>query len=142
MTIERAAEVIKQHIKVDATGLAPAVVSHYIFGFEAAAQALSDAGLLAGGWRPVNMNDKVGVRLTPHGHTCLRNEHDRLFANLPSPPVYERPKEDGDGWSEFQLWDLMHRLGAHYYLGCQMPFETTIRLPPPPPSDPAIFETP
>jgi hypothetical protein len=33
-------ETIMRHIRVDATGLAPAVVGHYIFGFEEAADAI------------------------------------------------------------------------------------------------------
>jgi len=37
---ERLAGLARQHIKVDATGLAPAVVSHYIDGFDELADAI------------------------------------------------------------------------------------------------------
>ena len=32
--------IMRQHIKADASGLAPAVISHYLFGFEDAADAI------------------------------------------------------------------------------------------------------
>jgi hypothetical protein len=37
---EAVARIIREHVKVDATGLAPAVVGHCIFGFEDAADAI------------------------------------------------------------------------------------------------------
>ena len=47
------------------------------------------------------------------------------------PEDYIPPKEDTEGWSTWQLWDLMQRFGQHFYLQntpAQMPFETTIEI--------------
>ena len=49
-TVKKVAEAIREHIRVDATGLAPAVVGHFIFGFDAAARAAIAA---MQGWRPI-----------------------------------------------------------------------------------------
>lgn len=38
--VERVAQLISKHVKADATGLAPAVISHYLFGFNDAARAV------------------------------------------------------------------------------------------------------
>ncbi len=42
-------KVMRQHIKADATGLAPAVISHYIVGFEEAADAILNLAPVAKG---------------------------------------------------------------------------------------------
>lgn len=80
----------------------------------------------------VNLNDKVWVRLTAEGRRRLREQHNALVRALPGLklPEYTPPVEI-NGWSEWQLWDLMHRLGVFLWNGCQVPFETTIRLEPP-----------
>ena len=39
-SVEEVARVIKDFVKADATGLAPAVIGHYLFGFKEAAQAV------------------------------------------------------------------------------------------------------
>jgi hypothetical protein len=54
---EAVARIIREHVKVDATGLAPAVVGHCIFGFEEAADAI--LSLIGGGGVP------AGLRLVP-----------------------------------------------------------------------------
>ena len=41
-------KVMRQHIKADATGLAPAVISHYIVGFEEAADAILNLAPVGG----------------------------------------------------------------------------------------------
>lgn len=68
-----------------------------------------------------NMNDKVWVRLTDRGRDILR-EQDRAM-RLP-----EILPDEVDGWSRWQLWDLMNRLGKACAMGVAVPFETTIRL--------------
>lgn len=44
--------------------------------------------------------------------------------------MYIPPVEDSDGWSSWQLWNLMQELGPHIYIGCEIPFETTIEFEP------------
>ncbi len=74
-----------------------------------------------------NVNDKVRVKLTDHGRQALRRRHADLWDGI-SPHQYEPPKEDAEGWSEWQMWDLMESLGHMWYMGGPPPFDTTIQL--------------
>ena len=76
----------------------------------------------------ININDKVRVKLTPHGRELVRAQWERTFSFLPQPPPYRAPTEDFAGWSTWQLWELMSIFGPYIYHGGQLPFETTIRL--------------
>lgn len=78
------------------------------------------------GWLPFNVNDYVRVKLTEAGREALVKEHVALFRSLPEQPKYVPPQTDAEGWSKFQLWDLMHRLGAACFVGGPVPFETAI----------------
>lgn len=76
-----------------------------------------------------NINNKVAVRLTDYGRTCLRKNYDQLNAacggRLMHP--FKLPEETVDGWSEWQMHDLMNQLGE--YVGpCfgDTPFEPEI----------------
>lgn len=73
----------------------------------------------------INMNDRVYVRLTDTGRGHIEKAHHELFmGKVPFAPT----KEDADGWSEWQLWDLMQTLGDVCFMGGPVPFETAIRL--------------
>ena len=82
-----------------------------------------------------NLNSDVFVRLTPEGRHIHKRSHDELNTHIHhvSPKVktamYERPEEDEDGWSKWQLWELMSSFGEHIYNGCRPPFELNIRIP-------------
>lgn len=71
-----------------------------------------------------NLNDYVYVQLTESGINELRRQHrdDRI------PHKFIPPKTDKDGWSKWQLHDLMERFGHLSNLGFTSPFNTTIRL--------------
>ena len=75
--------------------------------------------------RKLNINDKVRVRLTDLGREELVRGHEKLFRGR---WPYRAPHEDAEGWSEWQLWDLMHRLGHMCSLGSRLPFETVIEI--------------
>jgi hypothetical protein len=75
-----------------------------------------------------NINDNVRVRLTPHGHAIYRKNHDELYIFNANPNPYRAPTEDADGWSTWQLWDLMSHFGASMHNGCKLPFETEIKI--------------
>lgn len=76
---------------------------------------------------PLNLNDKVRVRLTDIGREIHRRQFDEFKQRFPAFGYdYSPPKEDADGWSEWQLWDLMGTFGNYISLGCNVPFETTI----------------
>lgn len=80
-----------------------------------------------------NINEIVRVKLTDHGRAVHAADHAMFWASLASSkgiktPEYQPPKEDADGWSKWQLWDLMGTFGAHTGL-CRVPcFETTIEI--------------
>lgn len=71
-----------------------------------------------------NINSKVRVRLTERG----RRIHRENFWNLMGDKHKYKPPEEVDGWSEWQMWELMHEFGANCYNGCTVPFETEIEL--------------
>ena len=76
-----------------------------------------------------NVNDHVRVKLTDYGRELLRQQDEAFFAKTGVSLLPQH--EDADGWSTWQLWTLMERLGAYCRLGGPEPFETTIWLCPP-----------
>lgn len=80
---------------------------------------------------PFNINDYVRVRLTPYGHKALFDQYLALISHYPykTPPFpYSAPKEDENGWSKWQMWDLMSTLGGSISMGGPNPFETSIEI--------------
>ncbi len=81
-------------------------------------------------WFPFNINASVKVRLTPRGRQLLIEEDARWARLIRSRggqwPVYQLPVEDKDGWSVWQMWDLMAKLGKHCGMGSKTPFETNV----------------
>lgn len=74
----------------------------------------------------LNLNDRVRVKLTDHGREILRKDYEERFAFLGR--KYVPPKEDAEGWSEWQLWNLFQDFGQHIYLGGKLPFDTIIQF--------------
>jgi len=74
-----------------------------------------------------SLSHYVQVKLTDFGRRALRSQHAKFYEHAPRVPEYELPEEDRDGWSRWQLWDLMNRLGE-YCRGAPVPFETIIRI--------------
>lgn len=76
-----------------------------------------------------NVNNKVRVKLTEMGRAIHRSQHDDLIAQVPGLTMrYTPPKEDAEGWSEWQMWHLMETFGPHICMGCEPPFETEIDI--------------
>ena len=83
-----------------------------------------------------NINDTVRVRLTDHGRAVLRQDWEsttNIYYGRPEQRAirgeYKPPKEDENGWSEWQLWALMNAFGEHTWLASQLCLETTIEIP-------------
>ena len=77
-----------------------------------------------------NVNHYVRVKITPHGKKCLRKNYDDLaksYGGKLSFP-FRLPKADKDGWTRFQMHDLIANFGQHMYCGCEVPFETEIEI--------------
>ena len=78
-----------------------------------------------------NINETVKVRLTDRGHEILKELHDDLYSRLPKSTTMRREyiaEEDADGYTKFQMHDLMSTFGYHVSLGSSLPFETDIIL--------------
>jgi hypothetical protein len=75
--------------------------------------------------KTINMNDVVSVRLTDVGRKELQKQHDALRAIAPHLPPKKEIKEV-DGWSRWQIHELMRRLGHLLSLGSEPPFELDI----------------
>lgn len=69
-----------------------------------------------------NINANVWVRLTDEGRRIFSDEQAKY------PEHYRLRLEEDDGWSRWQFWELMSIFGARMFNGCNVPFETTIRL--------------
>lgn len=76
---------------------------------------------------PFNINENVRVKLTARGREIHRQRYEPLCAKT---GLTYRPKtEDADGWSVWQLWDLMNLFGSAIQLGkSDLPFSTQIEV--------------
>jgi hypothetical protein len=74
-----------------------------------------------------NVNHYVYVRLTDRGRQIHRERFEAVFAGTKI--KYSAPVENADGWSKWQLWDLMNVFGEHVRLGVELPFECEIEIP-------------
>lgn len=63
-----------------------------------------------------NINDYVKVKLTEHGKKILKEKDINNSV-------------DENGYTKFQLWDIMNIFGEYCILGCDVPFETEIIIP-------------
>ena len=77
-----------------------------------------------------DINSTVKVRLTEYGKELHRKNWESLWTSINrlDEHPYEPPKTDADGYVEFQMWDLMGRLGKYCDWGCDLPFETVILI--------------
>ena len=75
-----------------------------------------------------NLNDYVFIKLTAVGKEEHKRQYDELNKSLKNPRSYNPPEEDVNGWSKWQLHTLFSNFGHMIYLGCDPPFETTIKL--------------
>ncbi|HHZ97411.1 MAG TPA: hypothetical protein EYN67_18120 [Flavobacteriales bacterium] len=71
-----------------------------------------------------NMNNSVKVKLNDVGHAELKRQHDVVAANIDYNIEYKEVPVDKDGYSSFQMHDLMHTFGHMMVMGCKTPFET------------------
>lgn len=81
----------------------------------------------------VNFNDQVKVKLTDHGVSLLKREREELNQRIKERggkafDEYE-PKTDEQGYTTFQIWDLMERIGPHMGLLSKPPIEGTMIFP-------------
>lgn len=76
-----------------------------------------------------NINLSVRVQLTEYGKEIHKKQHDEFNKNyITKPLTYHPPREDEDGWSEWQMHTLMNTFGAKLGLCSTLPFKTNIRF--------------
>jgi hypothetical protein len=75
-----------------------------------------------------NINNTVYVRLTQVGKNELIKQHAELKVSFPKLHDHTPKIEDDEGWSKWQMWDLMNRFGHLMSLGFTLPFETDIKI--------------
>ena len=78
-----------------------------------------------------NINNYVKVKLTDYGRKAHRQWHDNLHSHVTKEKRdlwYLAPEEDADGWSRWQMWYLMQRVGWACGMGGPIPFETQIEI--------------
>lgn len=75
-----------------------------------------------------NVNEEVLVKLTEFGKIQLCKDHYEFWvqSGVKNIPEFHLPKEDSFGYSKWQLWDLMQRLGKYCGLGNKLPFDTDV----------------
>lgn len=69
-----------------------------------------------------NTNSYVYIQLTDFGRNIIRNRITEF-------PLNKAPEEDKNGWSQWQLHQVMNFFGEYLVTGGDLPFETTIRIP-------------
>ena len=76
-----------------------------------------------------NINNYVRVQLTDVGRQALKAKHDELndFANG-ALGEWKPPEEDADGWSRWQMWELMKGVGDRCGNGFKVPIYTQIKI--------------
>lgn len=73
-----------------------------------------------------NINNYVKVKLTGRGRKIHRDNFEALLREYPNAKLeYEPPQEDAEGWSKWQLHDLMFEFGSHVGTN-PLPFEVEI----------------
>ncbi|MEC7118517.1 MAG: hypothetical protein VXW65_01260 [Pseudomonadota bacterium] len=78
-----------------------------------------------------DVNQYVKVRLTKRGLEILKQQHDELYASIPSKikRVWSPPVVDAEGYSEFQLHHLMNIFGEQMHCeNAHLPFDTEIKF--------------
>jgi hypothetical protein len=77
-----------------------------------------------------NINATVKVRLTKFGKQLHKQQWEgfwKSIGRLDENP-YTPPKEDDNGYVEFQMWDLMEKFGNHCGLCKELAFDTIILI--------------
>lgn len=75
-----------------------------------------------------NLNDYCWVQLTDLGRKKLKRQHDELNKEHNGFFGEYKLDEDSEGWSHWQMHEIMNKLGHMLINGVDVPFMPTIRL--------------
>lgn len=70
-----------------------------------------------------NMNNSVKVKLNDIGRAELKRQHDELYKDININKEYTERNTDKDGYSSFQMHDLMYTFGHMMSITGDTPFE-------------------
>jgi hypothetical protein len=77
-----------------------------------------------------NINNEVKVKITDIGYDIWLAYENKFTQYLPTYPITTieelKAKADKDGYTEFQMWDMMSIFGSHMKMGFENPIETNI----------------
>jgi hypothetical protein len=74
----------------------------------------------------VNVNHYVKVKLNDIGIKELERQHKQLEAEYPMLGGFKKPNVDENGYSTFQLHDLMRKFGHMMRIGFDCPFDMDV----------------
>lgn len=78
-------------------------------------------------YMPFNANHHVRVKLTDYGRQVYREIMAKRWGAR-SAEHLATPAEDADGWSQWQLWDLMNTYGPFVGHGLRNVFDMNIEI--------------
>ena len=76
----------------------------------------------------LSCNECVRVRLTALGRAQLEKNYYKIYEGLLHTPKYNPPREV-EGWTSFQLWELMTAFGPHITFPGELYFDLDIEIP-------------
>lgn len=79
----------------------------------------------------INLNNWVKVKLTELGKEIERKNYqdiNELVKKYGGKHSEYKLEIDGDGYTSYQLWELIEKFGSYVGLGKNLPFETNIIL--------------
>jgi len=77
-------------------------------------------------FKEMNINYYVKVKLNDIGKVELRRQHESLYKHSNIVSEYKEPDVDEDGYSKFQMWDLISTFGHMISMSSEPPFNTDI----------------
>jgi len=81
-----------------------------------------------------NINHSVKVKVTEYGYEVWLAHENKFvhFSGTIKPVTIEelKAKQDEDGYTKFQLWDMMSIFGSKMQMGFKNPIDTNIILLP------------
>ena len=69
-----------------------------------------------------NFNWRVKVKLTEEGMTILKNDHEIIRSAIPSLGEFKEPETDENGFTTFQMHNLMLIFGSSMTISKELPF--------------------
>jgi hypothetical protein len=84
----------------------------------------------------VNINQRVGVKLTDEGRRIYREIQTNLQLQCPAAKFNPEPKVDENGYYWAAIWSLMRDFGSCVGSGLPLPFETDVLIETQAPGEP------